>query len=108
MIAFRQFRWRAIAAALVAAATVSAAAIRTPLSPEVERAARTITEGDLSEHVRVLAADDMDGRGLETPGNRRAAEYVADAFRRCRRPRGPGRSTGVAGIGGVLSELRTV
>ncbi len=78
----RQIRWRPVAAALVAAATASAAAIRTPLSPEVERAARTVTAGDLSEHVRVLAADDMDGRGLETPGNQRAAEYVADAFRR--------------------------
>jgi hypothetical protein len=82
MNAFRQSRWRAIAAALVAAATASAAAIRTPLSPEVERASRTIGPGDLAEHVRVLAADDMDGRGLETPGNRRAAEYVAEAFKR--------------------------
>jgi Peptidase family M28 len=81
MIASREMLWRAIAVALVATAT-AAAAIRTPLSAAVERAARTVTPGDLSAHVGVLAADDMDGRGLETSGNRRAAAYVADAFRR--------------------------
>lgn len=81
MNASRRIPYRTITVALVAAATV-AAATRAPLSPEVERAARTVTPDDLSEYVRVLAADDMDGRGLETPGNRRAAEYVANAFKR--------------------------
>jgi hypothetical protein len=81
MSARRQIPWRTIAVAIVAAAAASAGT-RTPLSPEVERAARTVTPQDLSEYVGVLAADDMDGRGLETAGNRRAAEYVVSAFTR--------------------------
>jgi hypothetical protein len=81
MIVSREIPWRAIAAAIAVAAAASAAT-RTPLAPEVERAAQTVTARDLSEHVGVLAADDMDGRGLETAGNRRAAEYVAGAFTR--------------------------
>jgi hypothetical protein len=81
MTVSRQIPWRTIAVTMVAAAT-AVAATRTPLAPEVERAARTVTPDDLAEYVRVLAADDMDGRGLETAGNRRAAEYVANAIRR--------------------------
>lgn len=81
MIVSRQIAWRTIGVT-IAAAAAAFAAIRSPLAPEVERAARTVSPSDLAEHVRVLAADDMDGRGLETPGNRRAAEYVANAFRR--------------------------
>ncbi|HOB76330.1 MAG TPA: M28 family peptidase [Phycisphaerae bacterium] len=32
------------------------------------------------EHIAVLASDDMDGRGLGTPGIERAAEYIAHQF----------------------------
>jgi Peptidase family M28 len=71
---------RVMFVALLAAVT-AAGATRTPLSAEAERAARTVTADDLSVHVGVLAADDMEGRGLETAGNERAAEYVANAFR---------------------------
>jgi hypothetical protein len=81
MIATPRILWRVMFVALVAAVT-AAGATRTPLSAEAERAARTVTVDDLSVHVGVLAADDMEGRGLETAGNERAVEYVADAFRR--------------------------
>jgi hypothetical protein len=41
-----------------------------------------ITESDLRTHVRYLASDDLEGRGSGTEGNRKAAAYIADHFRR--------------------------
>lgn len=42
--------------------------------------ARTITAADLEKHLRVLAADDMQGRETGTPGQKKAAEYIAKQF----------------------------
>ena len=42
--------------------------------------AQTITAADLEKHLRVLAADDMQGRETGTPGQKRAAEYIAKQF----------------------------
>ena len=42
--------------------------------------AETITAADLEKHLRVLAADDMQGRETGTPGQRKAAEYIASQF----------------------------
>lgn len=42
--------------------------------------AQTITAADLEKHLRVLAADDMQGRETGTPGQKRAADYIAKQF----------------------------
>ncbi|WP_128545536.1 M28 family peptidase [Larkinella soli] len=42
--------------------------------------ARTIQAADLEKHLRVLAADDMQGRETGTPGQRKAAEYISEQF----------------------------
>ncbi|GAA4408220.1 hypothetical protein GCM10023187_29780 [Nibrella viscosa] len=42
--------------------------------------AQTITAADLEKHLRVLAADDMEGRETGTPGQKKAAEYIARQF----------------------------
>lgn len=41
---------------------------------------KTITATDLEKHLRVLAADDMEGRETGTPGQKRAADYIARQF----------------------------
>ncbi|AUD03020.1 M28 family peptidase [Spirosoma pollinicola] len=45
-----------------------------------EKFAKTITASDLEKHLRVLAADDMEGRETGTRGQRKAAEYIATQF----------------------------
>jgi hypothetical protein len=45
-----------------------------------EKFATTITAADLEKHLRVLAADDMEGRETGTRGQRKAAEYIASQF----------------------------
>ncbi|MDB5243046.1 MAG: peptidase, partial [Spirosoma sp.] len=42
--------------------------------------ANTITASDLEKHLRILAADDMEGRETGTRGQRKAAEYIASQF----------------------------
>ncbi len=39
-----------------------------------------ITEEDLQTHIRFLASDDLEGRASGSPGNRKAAEYIAGYF----------------------------
>jgi hypothetical protein len=41
-----------------------------------------ITAAELLGHVRTLASDEFEGRGSGTPGEERAAEYVAERFRK--------------------------
>lgn len=82
MVAPRQFLWLMVAASALLAALAAGAVVSPALLAEVERAARTVTADDLSAHLRVLASDDMEGRGLESSGNDRAAEYIAEALRR--------------------------
>lgn len=45
-----------------------------------EKFANTITAADLEKNLRVLAADDMEGRETGTRGQRKAAEYIANQF----------------------------
>lgn len=45
-------------------------------------AAATITEGELREHVRYLASDELEGRDTGSAGERLAGEYLAQAFAR--------------------------
>jgi hypothetical protein len=42
--------------------------------------AETITAADLEKHLRVLAADDMQGRETGTPGQKKAAAYLAKQY----------------------------
>ncbi|WP_234736319.1 M28 family peptidase [Tellurirhabdus bombi] len=42
--------------------------------------ARTIQAADLEKHLRILAADDMEGRETGTAGQRKAADYIVKQF----------------------------
>ncbi|HEX2445155.1 MAG TPA: M20/M25/M40 family metallo-hydrolase [Vicinamibacterales bacterium] len=77
----RRFLQQTLAGSALLAATAIAGA-PSGLLPEVERASRTVSAADLGSHLRILASDEMEGRGLETSGNDRAAEYIADALAR--------------------------
>lgn len=46
-----------------------------------EKFAKTITATDLEKNLRVLAADDMEGRETGTRGQRKAAEYIVSQFK---------------------------
>jgi hypothetical protein len=52
-------------------------------SPEnpIAEYARTITVGELKDHVAVLASDELEGRYPGTPGGAKAAEYISSHFR---------------------------
>ncbi|UFH55437.1 M28 family peptidase [Spirosoma sp. KNUC1025] len=50
------------------------------LSLAQEKFANTITAIDLEKQLRILAADDMEGRETGTRGQRKAADYVASQF----------------------------
>ncbi|MBD2754762.1 M28 family peptidase [Spirosoma validum] len=50
------------------------------LSFAQEKFATTITSADLEKQLRILAADDMEGRETGTRGQRKAAEYIASQF----------------------------
>ncbi|GAB4043296.1 M28 family peptidase [Spirosoma litoris] len=45
-----------------------------------DKFANTITAADLEKHLRILAADDMEGRETGTRGQRKAADYIATQF----------------------------
>ena len=81
MLVTRRFVRQTLAGSALLAATAIAGA-PSALRPEVERASRTVSVADLGSHLRILASDEMEGRGLETSGNDRAAEYIADALAR--------------------------
>ena len=65
-----------LAAASICLACCSGVLAQSSARKAVERGERTWT------HVRVLADDAMEGRRAGTPGHRRAAEYVAEQFRK--------------------------
>ena len=50
------------------------------LSFAQEKFATTITATDLEKNLRILAADDMEGRETGTRGQRKAADYIASQF----------------------------
>lgn len=43
--------------------------------------ASTITQSNLSEHLHIIAADSMEGRLTGTPGQKKAAKYIASHFK---------------------------
>jgi hypothetical protein len=76
-------RFHVLFAALVAA--LSGAAYSSASLPDAaERAAATILAEDLRAHVRLLASDELQGRGTGHPGNEIAALYLASVFERLR------------------------
>ncbi len=42
--------------------------------------AETISSEDLSKHLHILASDEFEGRETGEPGNKKAAEYIAEQF----------------------------
>src|SRR5688572_876410 len=50
--------------------------------PKPEKFAKTITAGDLSKHLYILASAEMEGRETAMPGERKAAAYIENEFRR--------------------------
>ncbi|HEX9955650.1 MAG TPA: peptidase M28, partial [Fibrella sp.] len=51
-----------------------------PTSAAAATYAQTVTAADLEKHLRILAADDMEGRETGTRGQKKAAAYIAGQF----------------------------
>ncbi len=60
---------------------------------QVVKWVQTITAEDLKEHVTILASDDYEGRETGTPGQRKAADYIAGQFNKLEIPKIVGDST---------------
>jgi hypothetical protein len=43
--------------------------------------AKTVTKEDLRKHLTVIASDEMEGRDTGSPGQKKAAKYIADHFK---------------------------
>lgn len=43
--------------------------------------AKTVTRRDLKKHLTVIASDEMEGRDTGSPGQKKAAKYIADHFK---------------------------
>ncbi len=61
---------------------LAAGPLRAQTAPPRDRAAATITAGDVARHIGVIAADSMLGRDTPSRGLDLTARYVADQFRR--------------------------
>jgi hypothetical protein len=82
-------RWLSLHATVLAAAAALAAMAalpeaRAPISDTAEHALDTITAEDLRSHVRFLASDRLQGRGVAHEGNRLAERYLSEAMGRLR------------------------
>lgn len=44
--------------------------------------AKTVTKKDLKKHLTIVASDEMEGRETGTPGQKKAAEYIAGQFKK--------------------------
>ena len=51
------------------------------LSQDNIKYAETIIEADLKKHLYILASDSMEGRETGKPGQKKAAEYIANHFK---------------------------
>lgn len=51
-----------------------------PVSSAATTYAQTVSAADLEKHLRILAADDMEGRETGTRGQKKAAAYIASQF----------------------------
>lgn len=67
---------------LAACAALLAPAALAAQSPEVARAAATITQDEFAWRVGVIAHDSMQGRSTPSPGLDRTAEWIGSEFRR--------------------------
>ena len=67
---------------LVFGLALAAGPLRAQTAPPRERAAATITAGDVARHLGVIADDSMLGRDTPSRGLDLTARYVADQFRR--------------------------
>ena len=81
-MAYRARLARTFVCILLTAAAVLPQAATTRLPLPAERAIAEVTADQLRVHVQVLASDDLAGRGVGQPGNRRAETYVEEAMRR--------------------------
>jgi len=50
--------------------------------PSQDVFAQTITQKDLEKHLSILASDEFEGRETAMPGQRKAAEYIANYFQK--------------------------
>ncbi len=46
--------------------------------------AETITPADLKKHLVIIASDSLEGRDTGSPGQKKAADYVVEAFQTVR------------------------
>lgn len=69
-------------AVLPLAAQTREATSRVAPSRDVRAAAATITPADVSRRIHIIADDSMGGRDTPSPGLDKAAQYVADEFKR--------------------------
>ena len=67
---------------LVLGLALAAGPLRAQTAPPRDRAAATITAGDVARHIGVIADDSMLGRDTPSRGLDLTARYVADQFRR--------------------------
>ena len=65
---------------LVLSYTACKAQSAQPADSVAAQFAQTITQEELREHLQILAADDMEGRETGTPGQKKAAAYIAGYF----------------------------
>ena len=66
--------------ATVAPPAATATSPASALSTAANTYAQTVTAADLSTHLHILAADDMEGRETGTRGQKKAAAYIAGQF----------------------------
>ncbi|HSZ24686.1 MAG TPA: M28 family peptidase, partial [Cytophagaceae bacterium] len=67
---------------LVVVFIISILKISAQQSSPAEKYANSINAADASRHLHILAADWMEGRETGEPGQKRAAEYLADQFKK--------------------------
>jgi len=61
---------------------LSGTAQKASRTPNPKKYAESITEADLRTHLFIIAGAEMEGRETATEGQRRAAAYIEDAFRK--------------------------
>ena len=70
-----------------------AQSISTTFNSTAYQYAQTITVDELREHLEVLAADEMEGRETGQPGQKKAAQYIANTFQQAGLTAGVGDTT---------------
>jgi hypothetical protein len=69
-----------LGALLLGAATLGYAQTPRPADATTREYAATITAEELSKHLRIIAADSMQGRDTGSEGQKMAADYIASQF----------------------------